>query len=209
MLSRTKKNLLCSTKSLQFSSGLWYLQFCLNVEVCFSVLVFLMCGCPILLMILASSLLSGSGSGRIVFGVGQSADTERDRETGDALSIFIRYQTAASFISGGGCDKWLAYPPLVSEKDGLGPGPKTSADIVCIDGPVKPGSGLGESPCEWEIMSVNRCPSPGPERLLGWCPGSGCSSPPSGVAPGPEEGTNPRSIGVWAWEEGGPWGKKS
>lgn len=104
-----------------------------------------------------------------------------------------------SFISEGGCDRWLLYPLPFSDsevKGGLGP--NTSDEMLCR-GPGMPGSGLGESPGWWDMMSEKRCTS-----LEGWWPGSGWSILPNGVPVGPEEGTKGRSTGVWAWEDGGP-----
>lgn len=54
------------------------------------------------------------------------------------------------------------------------------------------------------MMSEKRCTS-----LDGWWPGIGWSMPPNGVPVGPDDGTKGRSTGVWACEDGGPWGKKS
>lgn len=62
--------------------------------------------------------------------------------------------------------------------------------MECKD-PGRLGSGLGESPGGWAMMSGKRCAS-----LDGWWPGRGCSRAPSGVPGGPEEGTNGSSTGV-------------
>lgn len=61
------------------------------------------------------------------------------------------------------------------------------------------GSGLGESPGWCDIISLKHCGS-----LEGWCAAWWWSILPRGVPDGPEEGMNPRSPGVWAWEDGGP-----
>lgn len=113
------------------------------------------------------------------------------------------YHTVPSFISVGWWDRWL-YPLLFNDsevKGGLGP--NTSDEMLC-NGPGMPGSGLGESPGWWDMISEKRCTS-----LEGWWPGSGWSMPPRGVPVGPEEGTKGRSTGVCACDDGGPWGKKS
>lgn len=101
------------------------------------------------------------------------------------------YHTVPSFISEGGWDRWLLYPLPFSDsevKGGLGP--NTSEEMPCR-GPGMPGSGLGESPGWWDMISEKRCTS-----LEGWCPGSGWSILPRGVPVGPEEGTKGRSTGV-------------
>lgn len=114
------------------------------------------------------------------------------------------YHTVPSFISEGGWDRWLLYPlPFNDSEVKGGLGPNTSEEMLC-SGPGMPGSGLGDSPGWWDIISEKRCTS-----LEGWWPGRGWSIPPRGVPVGPEEGTNGRSTGVWACEDGGPWGKKS
>lgn len=114
------------------------------------------------------------------------------------------YHTVPSFISEGGWDRWLLYPlPLSDSEVKGGLGPNTSEEMLCR-GPGMPGSGLGESPGWWDMISEKRCTS-----LEGWCPGRGWSILPRGVPVGPEEGTKGRSTGVWACEDGGPWGKKS
>lgn len=119
-------------------------------------------------------------------------------------NTFRSYQTVPSFISEGGWERWLLYPlPLRESEVNEGLGPKTSDDILCR-GPGIPGSGLGDSPGWWDMMSEKRCTS-----LDGWCPGMGWSMPPKGVPVGPDDGTKGRSTGVWACEDGGPWGKKS
>lgn len=114
------------------------------------------------------------------------------------------YHTVPSFISEGGWDRWLLYPLPFSDsevKGGLGP--NTSDEMLCR-GPGMPGSGLGESPGWWDMISEKRCTS-----VEGWWPGSGWSIPPRGLPVGPEDGTKGRSTGVWACDDGGPWGKKS
>lgn len=102
------------------------------------------------------------------------------------------YHTVPSFISEGGWDRWLLYPAPFSDsevKGGLGP--NTSEEMLLCRGPGMPGSGLGESPGWWDMMSEKRCAS-----LEGWCPGRGWSIVPRGVPVGPEEGTKGRSTGV-------------
>lgn len=58
-----------------------------------------------------------------------------------------------SFISEGAWDRWLPYPlPLRDSEVKGGLGPYTSEEMLCM-GPGMPGSGLGESPGWWDMMS--------------------------------------------------------
>lgn len=68
-------------------------------------------------------------------------------------SALLSYQTVPSFISEGAWDRWLPYPlPLRDSEVKGGLGPYTSEEMLCM-GPGMPGSGLGESPGWWDMMS--------------------------------------------------------